>query len=394
MRRFTARIAPLTVICLLLFVFVRPSSAEAQHDTTAVLTESIDKFGVRFNSARIQNQIQTEKPPEQQGTTTPSSVYIEPSQSLIRQSLQVNAGRAQEFNFELTSGSTLVAEFKVSGGANNTIKVWLLDAPNYELYQSGQQFQYFEGTSGSVRQVANYKFNVADTNTYYLVLDNTGAWVLPRTVDLYVYAVLPKPTPEVIELQNNVDAAYRQLKSLFVFDDFQISFRHCGVVNAFSNPNVTICLELVENLHDNNVDDAIAFVFFHELGHSLMRLWGLPLWDNEDVADEFATVLTIMGKQEQMALHAAQWWAAQTSKQEALSKLSMDDRHTISPQRARNIIHWLNNDNELVRRWLKLMIPNIQTQALRSMLDESDQRIDKELVRSELGKREYAAQKH
>jgi hypothetical protein len=268
-----------------------------------------------------------------------------------------------------------------------------MDAPNYQLYQSGQQFSYFEGTSGSVRQIANYTFKVSETNIYYLVLDNTGALMLPRTVDLYVYAILPEPTPEQIDLRKNMNASYQALKSFFVFDDFQISVRHCGVVNAFSNPNVTICTELLETLHDNNVDDAAAFVFFHELGHSLMRLWGLPLSDNEDVADEFATTMTILGKQQQMALHAAQWWASQTSEQEAMSKLWIDDRHTISPQRARNIIHWLNSDDELVRRWLKLLIPNMQTAALRSMLNDSDPRIDRELVRGELGKREYAAQK-
>lgn len=51
----------------------------------------------------------------------------------------------------------------------------------------------------------------------------------------------------------------------------------------------------------------------------MMRLWGLPLSDNEDVADEFATVIMILAKQQQPALQAAQWWATQTSQQEALS---------------------------------------------------------------------------
>jgi len=54
MKRFTARIAPFIapiVIYLLLFAFVGPGSAEAQHDTTAALTESIDKFGVRLDYA-------------------------------------------------------------------------------------------------------------------------------------------------------------------------------------------------------------------------------------------------------------------------------------------------------------------------------------------------------
>jgi hypothetical protein len=347
------------------------------------------------------------------GAQHQSAVYIEPSRPLLRQTVQVAAHRFATFDLTLTRGSTLTAQFKVRGGTDDKIKVWLLDATNYQLFQARQKFSYVRGMSGNVRQLAHYTFNVTATNIYYLVLDNTGALMLPRTVDLYAYAILPAPTPEQIDLQNKMNASYQLLKSAFIFDDFQISIRHCGVVNAFSDPNVTICTELIETLHDANLDDAIVFVFFHELGHSLMRLWGLPLSDNEDAADEFATTMSILGKQQATALHAAewwtsqsgeqeaqataphaaQWWTSQTSEQEAFSKTWVDDRHSIYPQRARNIIHWLNHDNDLARRWLRVLIPKMQTQVLRNMLSDSDPRIDKELVRSELGKREDAAQR-
>jgi hypothetical protein len=324
-------------------------------------------------------------------SVTPA-VYIEPSQTLVRQIVQVEAGRFVPFNFPLVRGSALTAEFKVQGGTNHTIKVWLMDATNYQRYQAGQEFSYFEGTSGAVQKIANYTFPVSVTNIYYLVLDNSAALMLSRKVDLYVYAILPEPTQEQIDFGNKVNAMYQGLKTFFVFDDFQISVRHCGTENAFSNPNITLCTELVEALHDQNLDEAVSFVFFHELGHSMMRLWGLPTWDNEDVADEFATVFLIMGKQEGMALKAAQWWSSRTTEEEALAKLWIDDRHTVSPQRARNIIRWLNSDNDLVRRWMKVMVPNMQTQALHEMLADAYPQIDKDLVRGELGKREYAAQ--
>lgn len=62
------------------------------------------------------------------------------------------------------------------------------------------------------------------------------------------------------------------------------------------------------------------------------------------------------------------------------------------PEQNKILVLWLNSDDELVRRWLKLMVPNMQTQALNDMLAEPDPRVDKELIRGELGKREYAAQ--
>jgi hypothetical protein len=52
------------------------------------------------------------------------------------------------------------------------------------------------------------------------------------------------------------------------------------------------------------------------------------------------------------------------STDEAVSKLWVDDRHTISTQRSRNIINWINNEDELVRRWLRLLIPKFTDEAL------------------------------
>jgi hypothetical protein len=52
------------------------------------------------------------------------------------------------------------------------------------------------------------------------------------------------------------------------------------------------------------------------------------------------------------------------SADEAMSRLWVDDRHTVSPQRARNIIAWINNEEELTRRWLHLLIPKMTDEAL------------------------------
>jgi Putative metallopeptidase len=133
--------------------------------------------------------------------------------------------------------------------------------------------------------------------------------------------------------------------------------------------------------------DALSFVYLHELGHTLMRQWGLPLWDNEDAADEFATAFLLMGKQQKIALQAAQWWASKgASTQDAVAKIWMDDRHSLSPQRARNIIHWVNDANDIVARWQHVFIPHIQTPILESMLHDPAA-LDQDFVKSELSRR-------
>jgi hypothetical protein len=317
-----------------------------------------------------------------------SAVYIEPSASLLRDTIEVRAGGNVLYNWALTGDSRLVAEFQVEGGLNNRVNVWLLDTPNYQRYAARQEFTYFKGTSGVIKDVGKYEFTVPANDTYYLVVDNGKAWFLPRKVKMYVYTILPQATADTLQQERLFNQMYQQLKKVFIFPDFQISIRHCGLENAFSNPNITLCTELLEDLAEQRLPSATSFVFFHELGHTLLRGWGLPTWDNEDVADEFATVMMMMGNQESGALQAAQWWASQASTQEALSKIYTDDRHTISPQRARNIIRWLNSGNDLVTRWQQVLIPNMQTVMLLQALHDSS--VDRALVLGELRKRGVA----
>jgi len=191
-------------------------------------------------------------------------------------------------------------------------------------------------------------------------------------------------------LQKGLQTMYSQLKQVFIFPDFRTSVRHCGVVNAFSNPNITLCAELLEELQAKGMMNAFVFVYFHELGHSLMREWGLPLWDNEDAADEFATAFLLMGNQKKIALDSAQWWQSEgATTQDAVAKIWMDDRHSLSPQRARNIIRWVNDANDIKQRWEHVFVPHMQTAVLQSSLNDPAVP-DKDFVRSELNRRNVA----
>ena len=325
--------------------------------------------------------------PKIDAITSSLTVSVEPSTTQVRQTVTIAAHNGLVYSVPLTEGSALVARFQVVGGLNNKIKVMLLDMTNYQLYQAHQKYSYFQGTTGEIRNTGNYVFKVPQTGVYDLVVDNSEAWLLPREVQLYVYSIFPTPTTQTIEAQKSITNSLGVIGQLFLFPSFNIQFRHCGIENAFSNPNITMCIELVESLTDQHLDQAIGFVFFHELGHSTMRLWGLPLSDNEDVADEFATVCMILAKQQQPALQAAQWWASQTSQQEALSKLWIDDRHTVSPQRARNVIRWLNQPDDLLQRWMRLLTPHLQSNALLDLMKDTRLTPVRSVMQEELQRR-------
>jgi hypothetical protein len=331
-----------------------------------------------------------------------SNVYVEPSASLVNQTVTVAPGQFAAYKLSLTRGASFVAVFKVEGGLDNKVNVWLLDLANFQQYQARQRFMFFQGTSGSdgtIQQVARYAVRVPETNLYYLVVDNQRPQVFPRAVNIYSYAVLPSATEESLKAQRVMEDLYGKLKQLFVFQDFRISLKHCGLENAFSEArtgSITLCTELLQKLAGQGLNQAGTWVFFHELGHTLLNLWGQPLWDNEDAADEFATAFMLLLQQQKAALEAAQSFSSDapaTQRQQALSKLVLDDRHTLSPQRARNIIRWLNQRDALLRRWARVFVPNMQTNMLLSLDRQQDDWIDHALVRSEVAKRNAVSEK-
>jgi hypothetical protein len=94
-----------------------------------------------------------------------------------------------------------------------------------------------------------------------------------------------------------------------------------------------------------------------------------------------------MGNQKKIAMDSAQWWQSEgATTQDAVANIWMDDRHSLSPQRARNIIRWRNDANDITQRWQRVFVPNMQTATLQSMLNDPAVS-NKDFVRSELSRR-------
>lgn len=196
----------------------------------------------------------------------------------------------------------------------------------------------------------------------------------------------------VEDLRNWIEGMYPTLKSTFIFPDFNIYVRYCGEENAYSNPNIILCNELIAKLYNAKLSHALKWTFLHELGHTLLRLWDYPLWDNEDAADEFATVFLLIWDGEN-GKNIAKWAAYEFRTQsphilEYLGKIFMNARHSFSVQRSRNIENWINNEEELKRRWLRILVPHLQTQVLEKMLAAPAPWVDTTLVSHELRNRQ------
>ncbi len=316
-----------------------------------------------------------------------AAVQVEPTTPLINQRFEVAAGAYSSFDLRLEASTNLIVRISVEDWPGNDINTWLVDLPNYQRLQAGQEFSYFEEPSGSVQQNAFYRFVAPTTNVYYLVFDNRSSRS-KRVVTTRVFTSGDEPTEHSKATEKFYSGLYDYLKKLFEFEDFDIYVMLCGTANAYSTPDIVICQELHEMLTQQRVPGAITFAFLHEAAHSLLHVWDYPLFDNEDAADELATFLLLVIDQKDLALQAAQWWSRSGSDQEALSKLYVDDRHAVSPQRARNIVAWLNEEEDIERRWLRLLAPRMTTEVLEAVIAGESDPEETKIAQEELARRE------
>lgn len=318
---------------------------------------------------------------------SPQTVFVQPSKTLVRQAVTVDAGGRFSYPLPLAQGSLLHFEFDVVGGLTNSVTVGLLDQDNLDNLKARSPYGYIPNTEQTVRGTGRYTFLVPRSGTYYLLVDNSSAWFGSRDVNVYVYVLHPRPTAWSLEFQHTTQDLYDALKAWFVFGDFKVTYRHCGVENAFSSPDITICLELIERFREQGIHGAYPFVLFHELGHTLLRVWGDSEFGDEDVADEFAVMASILLDLQANAQEAARWFAGRTFEIEAGARLWMVDRHTVSPQRARNILRWLNEPEDLMHRWLPRLAPHMRTDYLTQLDGRTSGWVDHALIRAELTRR-------
>jgi hypothetical protein len=142
--------------------------------------------------------------------------------------------------------------------------------------------------------------------------------------------------------------------------DLPIVHKRCGEENAFYDPNigeVHMCYELLDQVAQISLDIAEddeelgqrvvgtwMFVFFHELGHGLVHQYDLPVTGKEeDVVDEFSTLLMIQSDLAEYAIYAADYWRLTDSGQYDESQFAGD--HSLNPQRFYNIMCLIYGSN-------------------------------------------------
>ncbi len=312
-------------------------------------------------------------------------------QQSARLNAEVEAGKIYTTRLgNLPRGADLQITVQVDG----EIRVLLLDEDDLAALPDVKR-PFFQGkTSDELK----FSLKVPEWGDYYLMLDNRqGRRQRNFKLDVVASAATPANLPE--ETLAKLKAAYKELddfeaklRQVFVFDELSFRIGNCGTANTFSDTDtIYICTEIGRQLMQEIGDevkarDALLFAMLHEVGHVLLNQWDYPFYANEEVADEFATVMMAMFGQAERARIQAEYFSRQSPDKELARKRYRDDRHPLSVQRARNITGWLD-DPGLVKRWQKVLVPQMQTSVLRALELRPKTWTDLALVKEELARR-------
>lgn len=285
--------------------------------------------------------------------------------------------------------------YKISINADNAvykdITAFLVDEANLNLFKQGQPYKGI----GYQKAVAPFVIQgeAQTSGPHYLILDNSYASLISKKLRLTIEGKFPLDPAERKTIENGFAAMYANLKKLLIFPDFNIRIEPCGQVNAFSETfgsgDVHYCTEMISLLAKTKNQGAFTAIFLHEVGHSLLGLWGIPGNNNEDIADEFSTYVLMSGGPSGYALldRSFEFWQNRDSMAEAMNMLKNGDRHSLSIQRIRNIKENMQRGETFIKRWNQLIYQHETSEALNKVINNPQHGDDVELARSILEQR-------
>lgn len=136
-----------------------------------------------------------------------------------------------------------------------------------------------------------------------------------------------------------------------------VAMAECGTPNAYYRRDrraVVLCYELLDDIGRGIAADfqgrpveqvadvtagALFFVLFHEVGHALVDILGVPvLGKEEDAADAISTYLILRHPQASSGIAGAAWFFR--DKGTAYTTRQFGNEHALDPQRQLNIACW------------------------------------------------------
>lgn len=303
----------------------------------------------------------------------------------------VEPGNVVAKTLTLSRGDILEVYGQLSEDSTPDISLFICPDSEYRRYLQGSDPKnckgyWRESNGGEVLFEAPYN------GAYTAFVDNTFSMFSEKAVTIEGWVTLKLPDDQRRKMQAELQPAYEAIESGFEFTPFNINLSPCGQANAFSEGatgHITVCSELIMDAVSSPDPDVISGIFLHELGHTLLNLWGLPNYQNEQTVDEFATVIMIISDAELAAEKYLSFFAGRDPMLEANYAQGNHSPHPLSVQRMRNIGHIIDNPDEYVGRWIPILYRNMSQAALleemSSISEWSDAALAEEIYKEKFG---------
>lgn len=289
---------------------------------------------------------------------------------------------------------TYLIKINAANAIYKDITAYIVDQQNLSLYQNGYPFRGI----GYQKAIAPFTIqgSTRTAGPKFLILDNRYAAIIAKKINISIEARFLLDLTEQQKIKDSFTQLYANLKDILIFPDFNIRVEPCGQVNAFSESfgtgDIHYCTEMISNLARSNNQGAFTAIFLHEVGHSLLGLWGIPGNNNEDIADEFSTYMLMSSGPSGYALldRSLELWQNRDSRSEAEIMIQNGDRHSLSIQRVRNIKENMQMGVAFIKRWNKLIYQHTTDKALNKVINNPSFGDDIELAKTILEQRNHS----
>ncbi|NCO04102.1 MAG: hypothetical protein GW903_07930 [Alphaproteobacteria bacterium] len=287
-------------------------------------------------------------------------------------SATVSAGQLKWFPLSVENPSENGLEnYEITVTVNSIfpdIDAYVCDEPNLNLMINRQRFSCFGTAKGN--ETFQIQANRYSPHTHYLVFSNSYSLFTDKDINAHIYVTKQFSDTYREELKASFTGIINDLNDLLKVPDFDISLTPCKRENAFSTisgGHITICSELVFGIVLDGNHGAFASIFLHELGHTLLNLWGLPDYKNERTADEFAVAIMLMDRKNRGESHIYDWvnWFRKHQNIEGeIAAMLTGGQHPLTAQRISAIEQILASRGDFLRRWANVLYPRMTNKAL------------------------------
>lgn len=308
----------------------------------------------------------------------------------------ISAGQMKWYPLSSQSDGVYKAEkLEITVAVNSTfpdIGAYVCDESNLQKLINNQPFRCFGETKGY--NTFTIEAERYSDQTHYLVFNNRYSLFTDKSIGTHIYVETEATDEYRQQFKTAIEDLLLGIHKTFNAPEFDINIAPCRTKNAFSTVkggHITLCSELIFGTMLENNQGAFLSVLLHELGHTLLNLWGEPHYTNEKTADEFAIAFLLMipDNKGEAAIHDwIAWFKDNQYLEGEISAMLSGDQHPLTAQRVAAIEQILLSRGDFQRRWANALYPHMTDKVLNEIISNPYDGANIKFAQEILSKRE------